>query len=415
MYYTNSRLIWPNSILNAEFRLPESAQLQGLTYDYSDHSLVTYDAVEKKLMWISRDDASVRASAEVATDVHEVLGMCQFDNILYILSYEGDGHAAVFTGSLLQARENYVVNLTRHPLPYNTYVPQYTTLWDRTHETTLKYMRYHPDFCNIFNIGPAIYLILGVASTVTKDTTPSELGQYLVEFELNGMMRYHTRLDYASRGYRWNSMPTVLNGTAVAAAFHDGCVDLLCRDMSSGSNEANILHTLMYTGASTTPVKYESSWYMSDHTGYNTDMLCVGRYMYTLINNRIYRSEVTMLKVEMEDGWPNTQTVDLGNMCPNQTVYRSVTIRNTAPVTTYSDIIITSRDPLLVMSLEKSYVDTDYSTVIKYMDKLAPGDKLTFYIRLTAPNLVEGSQTPYQYLSKIDFHPNMKVEYEKED
>lgn len=144
-------------------------------------------------------------------------------------------------------------------------------------------------------------------------------------------------------------------------------------------------------------------------------MVCAGRYMYTLINNRIYRAEITMLKVEMEDGWPNTQTVDLGNMCPNQTVYRSITIRNTAPVTTYSDIIITSRDPLLVMSWQKSYVDTDYSPVLKYMDKLAPGDTMTLYIKLTAPNLVEGSLTPYQYLSKIDFHPNMKIEYDKED
>lgn len=415
MYYTNSRLIWPNSKLNAEFRLPDSAQLQGLTYDYSDHSIVTYDAVEKKLMWISRDDAAVRASAEVLTDIYEVLGMCQFNDALYILSYEGDGHVAVYSGSLSIARENYAVGFTRHPLPYNTYVPQYTTIWDRTHESTIKYMRYHPDFCNIFNIGQSLYLIVGVASTVTKDTTPSELGQYIVEFELNGMMRYHTRIDYASRGYRWTGAPDSLNGTATAAVFHDGCVDLLCRDMSSSGNEANILHTLQYTGGSNSPLKYDSSWYMADHTGYNTDMVCAGRNIYTLINNRIYRSDITMLKVEMEDGWPNTQTVDLGNMCPNQTVYRSVTIKNTAPVTTYSDIIITSRDPLLGLSMQKSYVDTDYSTVVKYPDKLAPGGTMTLYIRLTSPNHVEGSMTPYQYLSKIDFHPNLKVEYDKEE
>lgn len=413
MYYTNSRLLWPNTVLDAEYRIPETAKLQGLAYDFTDHSLVTYDAAEKKIMWISRDDAAVRASATVATEVYDVMGMCQFEGTLYILSYEGDGHAAVYTGSLTEARSTYVLNLTRHPLPYNIYVPPNMTLWSRTHEATAKYLRYHPDYCGIFNIGPSIYLILGVSSGVAKDTTPSELGQYLVEYEVSGAIRYHTKIDYASNGYRWNSTPTQLNGTAVAGVFHDGCVDLLCRDMSNAANDANIIHSVQYTGGVTSsPLTYESSWYLASHAGYNTDMTYAGRFVYTLISGRIYRSEITMFKIEMEGGWPNTQTIDLGNLCPGQTVYRAVKIKNTAPVTTYYDLVISSDDPVLSLSLESTMDDLKYTPTVTRFGSLAPGASFSLYIRLTAPLVSEGAKTPYQYLSKIRFRPDKKLEYD---
>ena len=412
MYYTNARLLWPNSVLNAEFRLPEAAQLQGLTYDFTDHSLVTYDAAENKIMWISRDDAAVRASAEVATDVHEVMGMCQFDGRLYMLSYEGDGHAAVYNGSLTEARENYVLNLTRHALPYNVYIPTGVSLWDRTHAATIKYMRYHPDFCSIFNVGPSIYLILGLANNVSKDVTPPELGQYFVEYELNGTMRYHTRLDYTVQNRRWDGMPNTLNGTAVAAVYHDGCVDLLCRDKSNSANDSNIIHTVKHdTRNLAGPLTFESAWFLSGHAGYNTDMTHAGRQVYLLIDNRIYRSDIVMLKAELDGGWPNTQTIDLGNMCPNQLAYRSVTIKNVSMVTTYYDIVISSDDPLLTISLENSLADKDYAPTVKLLQAVAPGDTFTMYVRLASPNIVEGARTPYQYLSKISFRPDRKVEY----
>lgn len=412
MYYTNSRLIWPNSILNAEYRIPDTAQLQGLTYDYTDHTLVTYDATEKKLMWLSRDNAAVIASSVVITELYEVMGMCQFEGNLYVLSYEGNGHAAVYTGSLTEARTIGSISLTRHPLPYNTYVPPYTTTWQRTHESTAKYLRYHPDYCGIFNIGPTVYLILGVASTVTKDSTPYELGQYLVEYELMGTIRYHIGIDYAPAGSRWTSTPTLLNGTATAGVFHDGCVDLLCRDMSESSNEANILHTIKYAGGLVSPpVSYESTWYLASHSGYNTDMTTAGRYVFTLMSNRIYRAEIATFKIEMEEGWPCTQTIDLGNLCAGQTAYRAVKVKNTAPVTTYYDTIITSDDPLLSMSLVYTVDDKKYSPSVKLAGGLGPGQSFKLYIRLTAPTLVEGTLTPYRYLSKIRFRPDKKIEY----
>lgn len=412
MYYTGSRLIWPNTVLNAEYRIPETAKLEGLAYDYTDHSLVVYDAVEKKIMWISPTDAAVRASALVTSDVHEVMGMCNVEGKLYILSYEGDGHAAVYTGSLTVARETYKLDVMRHPLPYNTYVPPYTTLWSRTHESTLKYMRYHPDYCGIFNIGPSVYLILGVASGVSKDTTPSELGQYLVEFDLNGTIKYHVKIDYAASGHRWDNTPTLLNGTAVAGVFHDGCVDLLCRDMSVNTNESSVIHTLQYTGGVTSsPITYESAWYLASHTGYDTDMTQAGRFIYTLISGRIYRSEITVFKVEMEDGWPNTQTIDLGNMCSGQIAYRSVKIKNTAPVTTYFDTVVSSDDPVLSLSLEKTIDDTKYKPSILVEGGLKPGESFTMYVRLVAPLITEGAKTPYQYMSKIRFRPDRKLEY----
>lgn len=412
MYYTGSRLIWPNNMLDAEYRIPEAAKLEGLTYDYSDHSLVVFDEVENKIMWISPTDAAVRASATVNANVHEVMGMCNVDGNLYMLSYEGDGHAAVFTGSLTVARQTYMLNLVRHPLPYNTYVPPYTTLWSRTHESTLKYMRYHPDYCGIFNIGQSVYLILGVASGVTKDTTPSELGQYLVEYELAGTIRYHTKIDYAPSNQRWNSTPTLLNGTAVAGAFHDGCLDLICRDMSMSNNDSSIIHTLRYTGnVASSPITYDSAWYLASHTGYDTDMTQAGRHIYTLISGRIYRSEIMMFKVEMEEGWPNTQTIDLGNLCSGQTAYRAVKIKNTAPVTTYFDTVVSSNDPVLTLSLEKTTNDTKYKPSVLVEGELKPGESFTMYIRLVAPVVLEGAQTPYQYISKISFHPSRKLEY----
>ena len=52
MYYTNTRLLWPLGSYNAEYQIPEDADLRGLAYDYTDHSVITYDAGETKLMWI---------------------------------------------------------------------------------------------------------------------------------------------------------------------------------------------------------------------------------------------------------------------------------------------------------------------------------------------------------------------------
>lgn len=411
MYYTNTRLLYPPAMSDPEYRIPETAKLRGLAYDYTDHSLVTYDEVEKKLMWISRDDSSVRASVIMDPEVKQVLGLSHFNDFMYILDYEGDGHLAVYTGSFQQGREDGIIKLVRFEVPFSQSDTIGTGhIWDLTHEPVPRWLKYHPDFCNIINIGPTIYLLIGLADDVTPGKIPSELGQYIVEFDLLGLFRNQIKVDLTPRS---SSRPRTIdmpNGLAKACAAHDGIMALLCREINQ--LQPNVIHVLKHRLGQ--PLQYETSWYVAGELHQGSAMIAAGKWLYTLIDNRIYKSEIMMIKLHMQDGWPNTQTLDLGNLSSGQVVFRKVRCQNIAPVTTYHDLTISSRDSLLLLSREDKVDENDYADTITIPGKIKPGDTFEFCICLTAPIINEETFAPYQYFDRLTFHPRKKTDYDPE-
>ena len=409
MYYANTRLLYPPAITDPEYKIPEKAQLRGLAYDYKDHSLITYDEVEKKLMWISRDTSAVRASVVMDSGVKKVLGLSQFNDFLYVLDYEGDGHLAVHTGSLQQGRADGVINLTRFEVPYSAFdVTQHAgTLYNLTHEPVPRVYRYHPDYCNIFNIGPTIYLLIGLAQDVTPGNIPPELGQYIVEFDLLGFFRNHISVDLSGAGKKTSAM-LYLNGLGKACAAHDGILALLAREPNPLM--PNVINVIKHRQGK--PLDYEPFWFVSGDTSGGAAMLATGRWMYTLIDNRIYKSEIMMIKLYMANGWPNTQTLDLGNLSSGQTVFRKVRCQNIAPVTTYYDLTISSRDSLLLLSAEDRLDANDYADKITIKGALKPKDTFEFCVCLTAPVINEETFAPYQYFDRLTFHPLKKTDYD---
>lgn len=401
--------MYPPISNDPEYRIPETADLRGLAYDYTDHSLITYDQVEKKLLWISRDDASVRASVLVDSPVDSVLGMSQFNDFVYILSYEGDGRLAVFTGSLQQGRSEGVLKVTRFEVPYSAVetIGQTQDIWDMTHAPVPRWLKYHPDFCNIFNIGPTVYLLIGLAKDVTPDSIPTELGQYIVEFNLNGLFRNQVKVDLSSKNRREETIGK-LNGLAKACAYHDGVMSMLCRELNP--LQPNIIHAIKHRLGE--PLEYDSFWYLCGKLKQGTAMLVAGRWMYTLIDGRIYRSEIMMIKLHMQNGWPNTQTLDLGNLSSGQVTFRKVRCQNIAPVTTYHDLTISARDSLLLLSVEDRLDEHDYTDKITIPGILRPGDTFDFCVCLTAPTVDEDTFTPYQFYDRLTFHPRKKTEYD---
>lgn len=406
MYYANTRLLWPLGMYNAEYQLPYTAELRGLAYDFTDHSLITYDRTETKLMWISRDDASIRASCLVDSPVDDVLGISQFNDYCYILNYEGGGLLAVYTGSLQQGRETGLMKLSRFEVPFSDRVPVGQTVWGMTHADVTRYLKFHPDYCNIFNIGPTVYLLVGMADDVTSDTPPDNLGQYIVEFDLLGFFRNPILIDLSARNNRGYTIDKP-NGTAVACAYHDGVMDILCREIVK--TQPSIVHSLQYKQGE--PLKYDTFWYVSDELKRGSDIIATGRWVYSLVGNRIYRSELIMIKLEMEDGWPNTTTLDLGNLSSGQTAFRKIRCKNIAPVTTYYDMIISSKDSMMLLSRDDTSDINRYTDTISIPGPIKPGDTFTFCVCLTAPVISDEGFTPYQYYDKINFMPLKKEEF----
>ena len=407
MYYTNTRLLWPLGSYNAEYQIPEAADLRGLAYDYTDHSVITYDAVETKLMWISRDDASVRASCLVDVPVDDVLGLSQFNDYCYILNHEGGGKLAVYTGSLQQGRSDGVMKVSRFEVPFSDRVPPGNNVWNMTHAAVTRYLKYHPKYTNIFNIGPTVYLLAGLSDDIESDTVPTNLGQYIIEFDLIGLFRNPILVDLSTRGNRGYAIDKP-NGTAVACTHHDGVMSLLCREIAT--NQPNVIHSLKYKLGS--PLAYETSWYVAGELRKGSDILAAGRWLYSLIEGRIYKSEIMMIKLEMEDGWPNTNTLDLGNLSSAQVAFRRVRCKNVAPATTYYDMVISSRDSMLLLSRDESSDTTRYNDTISLPGPLRPGDVFTFCVCLTAPVVNDDNFTPYQYYDKINFMPKKKIDYD---
>lgn len=410
LYYANAKTLYPpdSPALTPEQQIPEGAVLTGLAWDYTDATVITYDKTEAKLMWIQSSTGSLVASATVDSQIDDVIGMTSFQDRLYILTYEGDGHLAVFTGVISNARDTSVLSVTRHDVPYSTANPLNLPLFDLTHTVPPRYLRYHPDFCNIFSIGSSIYLLIGVANNTTSGTVPAELGQYVVEYDLNGIFRSQVSVDFTPAGKGRDRTILGVNGTAVAAAYHDGALALLCREVES-VNHPSVVHVLTYINKQVT--YKDSFWYIVGNITPYGDLMVRGRYAYILTGNRIMKSEVMMIALDMDNGWPSSSTVDLGNLASGQTVYRKLTCWNASPASLYKELVVSSTDPNLTISAKDNPSEYDYSDNIVITQPLYPGDSFSFWVCLTAPVVRNEEFAPYQYYNKLVFSPRVKQDF----
>lgn len=410
MYYANARTLYPTDspLLTPEQQIPETAVLTGLAWDYTDATVITYDKTEAKLMWIQSSNGALVASATVDAQIDDVIGMASFQDRLYILTYEGDGHLAVFTGVLSHARATSILYVTRHDVPYSTANPLGQSLFELTHSVPPMYLKYHPDFCNIFTIGASVYLLLGVADNVTSGTVPPELGQYIVEYDLSGLFRSQVSVDFTGSGSpRLKTMQGV-NGTAVSATFHDGALALLCKELGE-EGQPSIIHVLTYINKA---LSWKDSFcYISGSVNPYGDLMVRGRYAYILTGNRILKSEVMMIALDLDNGWPSSSTIDLGNLSSGQTVYRKIKCWNASPASLYKELVVSSTDPNLTLSLAESPSVYAYSDNIVISQPLAPGDSFEFWVCLTAPIVRHEEFAPYQYYNKLMFSPRVKQDY----
>lgn len=395
-------------MLSPEQRLPSTSVLTGLAWDYTDASVVTYDKTETKLIWINSSNGTIITSAVMDTPVNEVIGMSAFQDQLYILTYEGDGHLKVFTGSLSQGRKDSTMYVVEHEVPYSTANPyNLASLFQQSHSLPVAYLRYHPDFCNIFHIGASVYLLLGIANNVTSGEIPRELGQYIVEYDLSGVFTSQVKIDQTDTGRKATILG--LNGTAVSATYHDGAVVLLCREL--GTSNPNVIHAISYKN-NEAELK-DTFWYLPGSVNPYGDIMVKGRWAFTLIGNKIMKSEVIMIALNMEAGWPSQLTVDLGTLSSGQIVYRRISCKNISPVTTYKELAVTSTDPNLSLSAKDAPDKYDYSDKIVIEGDIKPNDTFTFWACLTAPVIRNDEYAPYQYYNKLVFVPKSKIDHEE--
>lgn len=65
MIYANTRLLWPKTYYDAEYVIPSTSDLRGLTFDpqVPCGALVTFDQTERKLLWLQKNTGNVIQSA----------------------------------------------------------------------------------------------------------------------------------------------------------------------------------------------------------------------------------------------------------------------------------------------------------------------------------------------------------------
>lgn len=392
MFYSNARLLHPKVYNQPEYRIPETAQLAGIMYDFDNHCVVTYDRVEGKLLWLTREAGAVEMSAIAPLpNSNYLIDMCQFQNTVYCLVYTGDGHLSVCVGSLQEGKDTGIVNFNEYPVPY--YIPPTVpNLWAATHTADPTYFRYHPKYCGIMNIGHELYLMLGVSSDVESDMPP-ELGQYLVYYDISGLLTETYLLDNStSAAGRPASMTNVLNGLHVACTYHDGVVVLVAESHYSSTGVLRYVKI----GADALIGEVDTRPFFMGPFPIGTSMCAAGRHVYYLTGNRIFAADIFMFDVWCNDeGELKSNTIDMGIITSEQIATRKVTLQNSSPYYTYSNLIIESRDPNMTLA---HISDTPvFADRIKIPGTVPVGGRCSFLLRVVAPKVLEVDAPKYYY------------------
>lgn len=395
MFYSNAKILHPRVHNQAEFRVPDTAQLAGVVYDYDVHCIVTYDRVEGKLLWLTQNEGAVEFSAIAPLpNDNYVIDMCQFQNSLYCLVYLGDGKLGLYVGNLQEGRDTGIVQFDSYEIPYC--VPESpmsaSQIWAATHTSELTYLKFHPKFCRITHIGHNLYLMLGVSDDVVSEF-PSTLGQYLVAFSLTGsFLRTYSLDDSPAYLQRPGVFTDSLNGTHVACTYHDGVVSVIAA--SPCSNTGILKFLKLGNEGEITDVEIHPFFVGPFPIG--TSMCAAGRTLYYLVNNRIFSASIFMFDVWCNDeGELQSNIIDMGIILSEGWGMRKATLQNSSPFYTYHNLIVESRTPnLQVAHLGETPVFADR---IKFTQPMAPGDRVSFMLRVVVPLINEAKTPAYFY------------------
>lgn len=400
MFFCNTKLLHPRATFEAEYCVPETAQLSGICFDYSLYCVVVYDRVEGKLLWLEKDTGViVRSAVAPVLNNNMVIGMTQFLDVLYALVYLGEGQMTLAIGSLAEGRLNGFVNFNYFNLPF--YQKENVNVWDQTHSTPPTYYKYHPKYCGIFNIGYDLYLLAGLSDDVEADAPPN-LGQYIIHYDPSGIIIQSYKLDdSSSAGTRLGSLDPQLNGVATGAVYHDGIVTLIVDSYKSGTGV--LKHLKFKNPAVLQPALFEidtRAFFMGPFP-VGTSACVAGRKFYAITSNRVIQSEIFMFDIWCNDeGELQSNTIDMGVIAAGQLVSRRVTIQNSSPFYNYKNFIIECRDPNMSVAVDLGTSPGTFQSAIKIPTLIRNGERAHFYLRVQAPALLE-QNTPKQYWDKL--------------
>lgn len=395
MYYSATKLIAPNKYNDPEYSIPEDAVLRGVCYDYITQEIIVYNETSKKLMWLQKNTAGLVRSVDIGlfAPTDTIIDICAFKDIFWCLIYKGNGKLSIGKGSLHNARTTQEMIMNEYPVPYHVYNYSTVATFTVIHTTPLNYLRYHPLFCSIFNVGKELYLVAGLSDNVDIYNPPN-LGQWIFYYDISGMINKMYKADDSSASHRPSIIENNMNGRMVAATTHDGIIaGIALPTIDKTTGVIKILKPKFNTYAVTTKS------FVTGTFEYGASMCAVGRNLYYTAGNKLYVSEIFMFEVYMdEDSAFANSVIDIGTLATGTVITRKIFIRNVSPYYIYSNICLATVAPGITLSLTGE--TGTFSEDIKIVTPLALNEVAEFFIRVAYPDTIDG-QIPMQFYEDI--------------
>lgn len=395
MYYSATKLLAPSKYNDPEYSIPDDAVLSGVCYDYATQELLLYNHTSKKLMWLQKDVSVITRSVDIGlfNSTDRIIDICAFKDIFWCLVYKGNGKLSIGKGSLHNARTTQEMILVEYPVPYHIYSYGTVSTFNVIHTTPLNYLRFHPLFCSIFNIGKELYLVAGLSDNVDLFNPPN-LGQWIFYYDVSGMINKVYKADDSTAVYRPSIIEDKLNGRLVAATTHDGIIagiTLPTVDTTTGTIK------ILKPQINTYDVSTRS--FVTGLFEQGASMCAVGRNLYYATGNKLYVTEIFMFEVYMDENNAFANSViDIGTLATGTVITRKIFIRNVSPYYVYSNICLATIAPGITLSLTGEA--GTFGEDIKIIGPLALNEAAEFYIRVAYPDTVD-DQIPMQFYEDI--------------
>lgn len=389
MILAGTVLLYPTVRSTQSLPVEDGAKLAGLAYDFRRACLWVGANPAHCVYGLSTSTGLIQRRLHLADTVTEILDLACQDNLLYVLHHVGDGALEILVGPIPEDVEDGIFEPSVYPLPY--YVESdlsQAEVWTLTHDPELAYMKFHPRYTSLFNVGESLYMALGLSQNIT-DHYPKELGQWLVSYDLLGLIGSRESLDASPAFNERLATKDALNGLGLAATYVDGNVLLLCETFGSPGHLKILTPTSsIWTGLDWVSSAVDNSEFVS--------MTSDARYIYIATDTMIYKSRAQFLVVYVSNFDIYSPCVDAGTVAIGQTLTRKLKLKNMSTTHKYDRIILTSSDNELTLSVD----DQTYSEqlTLNLTSPLGPSMELEFYARI-AP--IDTRQEQMQIVNSI--------------
>jgi len=397
MFISNTQLLTPNPRIDIIYRTPVECEYRGLVYDRQLHALVAYDRLTSKLFWIDVNTTAFLRSIYVDI-VGEFIDATVYEDTYWCLIYKGDGRMVIAQGALTQAKLDSVMLLTEYDLPYFIPNPLTTPVFDLTHQATpFPFLRYHPKYCSLANIGPVVYVLAGLSNQVSSDV-PTDIGQWILCVDYSGIINaWYKADDTLTVATRPSMVEEKMNGKLTAIAYHDGVFSGIALD--TPMYEVGVLKSLYPNDQDSYDTMNQS--YFNGNFMAGASLCTWGRKLYSASGNKIFMHDILMFRIYLDEDslFGNFDWIDMGVLSPYGRRRRRVTMTNASAFYSYYNLIISVSDPNLTLSFapDERY---NWGDAIKYPGYFRPGETMEFFVQLQTPPAVK-SQLPYNYLEHL--------------